>query len=96
MKKFERFYKPLPWLPALALTALLAGCGGGGQAPILGAGGAVQAPVVPPVVPPAPPTVTAVAPLNNATGVPINNTLITAAFSEPMAAITGGASFTVT
>lgn len=40
MKKFERLYKPLPWLSALALTALLAGCGGGGQAPILGAGGA--------------------------------------------------------
>jgi len=94
MKKFERLYKPLPWLSALALTALLAGCGGGGQAPILGAGGAVQAPA--PAVPPAPPTVTAVAPLNNATGVPLNNKLITAAFSEPMAAITGGASFTVT
>jgi hypothetical protein len=43
----------------------------------------------------APPTVTAVAPVNNATGVPVNNTIITAAFSEPMAAITGAASFTV-
>jgi hypothetical protein len=44
----------------------------------------------------APPTVTAVAPVNNATGVPVNNTVITAAFSEPMAAISGGASFVVT
>jgi len=42
------------------------------------------------------PTVTAVAPVNNATGVPTNNTIITAAFSQPMAPITGGASFTLT
>ncbi len=39
---------------------------------------------------------TAVAPINGATGVPINNTIITAAFSEKMAPISGGASFTVT
>ncbi|MGA7965051.1 MAG: Ig-like domain-containing protein [Gammaproteobacteria bacterium] len=45
---------------------------------------------------PSPPTVTAVAPINGATGVPINNTIITAAFSEPMAPITGSASFTLT
>jgi hypothetical protein len=42
-----------------------------------------------------PPTVTAVAPVNNAVGVPINNTTINVAFSEPMAPITGAASFTV-
>jgi hypothetical protein len=40
--------------------------------------------------------VTAVAPLAGATGVPINNTIITADFSEPMSPITGAASFTVT
>lgn len=45
---------------------------------------------------PLPPTVTAVAPVPNATGVPVNNTIITAAFSEPMAPIGGTASFIVT
>ena len=74
-----------PWLAAL-LVGALAACGGGGRDPILGFDG----------TPLAPPTVTAVAPANNATGVALNNTLITAAFSEPMAAIAGGASFTVT
>ena len=55
----------------------ITGCGGGGsdgQAPVLGSGDAVIAP-----------TVTAVAPLNNATGVAINTKLITAAFSKAMA-----------
>ncbi len=74
-----------PWLAAL-LVGVLAACGGGGRDPILGFDG----------TPLAPPTVTAVAPVNNATGVAVNNTIITAAFSEPMAAIAGGASFTVT
>lgn len=41
------------------------------------------------------PRVTAVAPANNATGVPVNNTVITAAFSEPMAPLSPG-NFTVT
>jgi hypothetical protein len=79
------------WFMALLFAALAAGCGGGGGgggAPILGAGGAVSTAIAP--------TVTAIAPLNNATGVPINNTIITANFSEPMAPITGAASFTVT
>jgi hypothetical protein len=44
---------------------------------------------------PVAPTVTAVAPVNNATGVGIN-TAVAAGFSEPMAPITGAASFTVT
>jgi hypothetical protein len=69
------------------LCALTVGCGGGGggRDPILGARVAALAP-----------TVTAVAPINNATGVPINNTIITATFSEPMAALAGAASFAVT
>jgi len=88
MNRYETASRPLKWFIALLLVALAAGCGGGGggRDPILGAGGvAILAP-----------TVTAVAPVNNATGVAVNNTVITAAFSEPMAAITGGASFTVT
>ena len=79
MKKFERCSRMLPWFLATALSVLLASCGGGGggggQDPILGTGG---------VVAPFPPTVTAVAPVNNATGVPINGTLVTAAFSKDM------------
>src|SRR4051812_45805806 len=75
-----------PWLAAFLAGALTAcGGGGGGRDPVLGFDSVA-----------APPTVTAVAPLNNATGVPINSTVITAAFSEAMSPITGGASFTVT
>lgn len=89
MNTFERYSRYLTWFLVLTLGALLAACGGGGgsqgRAPILGAGNVA-----------APPTVTAVAPINNATGVTINNTIITAAFSEPVAPITGTASFTVT
>ncbi|MBC7750804.1 MAG: DUF3494 domain-containing protein [Candidatus Saccharibacteria bacterium] len=86
---------------ALSLSFLMTGCGGGseGQSKILGVDN-VTVPL-PPVVPlPVPvlipPTVTAVAPVNNATGVPFNNTIITAAFSEPISPITGTASFVVT
>jgi hypothetical protein len=85
LKRYSRF---LTWSLALLLSALAAGCGGGGggRDPILGVGNIAALP----------PTVTAVAPVNNATGVPINNTIITAAFSEPMSPLTGGATFTVT
>jgi len=60
----------------LLLSAVLAGCGGGGggQDPILGGGGGAELA----------PAVTAVAPLLNATGVPINTKIITAAFSKAM------------
>ena len=77
-----------PWLAVFLAGALVACGGGAGKDEILGFDGT-------PISPP-PPTVTAVAPANNATGVAINNTLITAAFSEPMAPITGTASFVLT
>lgn len=85
----------LPRIPAIVLGSIvaivIAGCsGGGGQSPILGSGGGTVAPVG------IAPTVTGVAPLNNATGVPLNTTSITAAFSMPVNAISGAASFTVT
>lgn len=78
MNKFERYSKFLTWFMALLLSALVAGCGGGGsdgKAPILGSGGIGAL---------TPPTVTAVTPLANATGVAINTKTITAAFSKPM------------
>jgi hypothetical protein len=76
-----------PWLTPLLAGALALGCSSN-RAPILGLPSSTS------VI--AAPTVTAVAPVPNATGVPINNAVITAAFSEPMAPITGPASFTVT
>jgi len=86
----------------LLLAAVLAGCGGGGggRDPILGFDGVAPGAPVVPVVPGAPgaavpPTVTAVAPVNLATGVPLNTSLITAEFSEPMSPIAGPASFTL-
>ena len=81
MKKFKSCSRMLPWFMALLLTALLAGCGGGGDQgrdPILGTGGVALVP----------PTVTAVVPVNNATNVAVNNTIITAAFSKDMAPAT--------
>lgn len=73
------------WLPALLLATFVAGCSG--QDEILGFDGNFAALA---------PAVTAVVPANGATGVAINNTVITAAFSEPMNPLTGTASFTVT
>jgi hypothetical protein len=104
MNTFKGYAKCLPWFMALMLGALAAGCGSGneGQAPILGIGSATVVPVAIPITTPIitpvaiPPTVTSVAPVNTATGVPINNTAITVAFSEPVAPITGTASFVVT
>ncbi|MEO8101278.1 MAG: Ig-like domain-containing protein [Betaproteobacteria bacterium] len=80
MNKFENVSRSLTWFTGLLLSALVAGCGGGseGRDPILGGGGIAV------VIP----TVTAVAPINNATGVPVNNTLITAAFAQDMAPAT--------
>jgi hypothetical protein len=89
MNKLRSHSRYLQLSMILVLSALAAGCGGGGsqgRTPILGTGGVTALG----------PTVTAVTPLNQATGVTTNNTIITAAFSEPMAPITGGASFTVT
>lgn len=75
MNRFESITKPLMWLMALLLAALTAGCGGGGgRDAILGTTPTVGIA----------PTVTAVAPLVNATGVPTNTKIITAAFSKAM------------
>ena len=76
MKIFKARQMYLLFIVILSVFSIT-GCGGGGsdgQAPVLGSGDAVIAP-----------TVTAVAPLNNATGVPVNTKIITAAFSKAMA-----------
>jgi hypothetical protein len=70
------------WALALTLAALAAGCS---KDPILGSNG-IGAMV---------PAVTAVTPLNGATGV-ATNTLVTATLNEAVAPITGTASMTVT
>jgi hypothetical protein len=74
MKINLRNSRVLPWLAALLLSALAAGCGGGRE-PILGIGGGTATLV---------PTVTAVTPLPNTTTVPVNTQLITATFSKDM------------
>ncbi len=72
MKKYLGCWSSPAWFTALFLGALVSGCGGGG-----GGGGQPPAPGVAP-------TVTAVTPRPNVTGVPINTRIITAAFSKPM------------
>jgi len=69
------------WCAAVLLAILAAGCGGTQSSNSAG----TQAPMV-----------MAVTPLNNASGVVTYGTAITATFNEPMAAITGAGSFTVT
>ena len=74
MNRFESVTKPVIWFMALLLAALAAGCGGGGgRDAILGTATIGLAPAV-----------TIVSPLPNATAVPINTKIITAAFTKAM------------
>ena len=74
MNRFESVTKPVIWFMALLLAALAAGCGGGGgRDAILGTATLGLAPAV-----------TIVSPLPNATAVPINTKIITAAFTKAM------------
>ncbi|MDD5176387.1 MAG: Ig-like domain-containing protein [Sterolibacterium sp.] len=73
--KYEGYSGFLTWFMALLLSALAVGCGGGGGGdPIVGGGGAAGLT----------PTVTTVAPLPSATGVPINTKIFAAVFSGAM------------
>jgi hypothetical protein len=83
MNIFKNYPRCRIWSMVVVLSALTAGCG---RDAILGAGGitAVR------------PFVTAELPLNAATGVPINNTVISVTFNEPVKPLTGAASMTVT
>ena len=88
MKITNRGFLLGPWLLALLLSALIAGCGGGSDGGSGNGGVSTNTPHSP--------TVTAVAPTNNSTGVPTNLRSITAGFSEPITPLTGAATFTVT
>ncbi len=70
--------KSMVWLTTIVIGAFVAGCGGGGgdngREPILGGGGVAALA----------PTVTAVVPIQNSVGVPVNTRVISAAFSKPM------------
>lgn len=97
MKSQQRYAKPLMWFSALLMTALAAGCGGGGKAPILGTDVAVAI-FVPPAGAVNPGACTAVGPtvtMSNPTngnqlvatstsGVAGGGKSITATFSEAM------------
>src|SRR5665647_902640 len=87
-------YRPLMWLMALLMAALVAGCGDGSSDPILGGGGAGVVPHV--AGDTTRPRVTVTVPANAASGVPANSK-ITATFSEDMAlaTITAPGTFTL-
>lgn len=85
MNKFESITKPKMWLVTLLLSAVMAGCSGGGSDPSVGGTAGLA------------PTVTTVAPLLNAIDVPINIKVITASFTEAMDPVTlTPANFTLT
>ena len=77
------------WMVPAGGLLLLCALGCRGNDPVLGGGASVSPALTAP-------TVTAVAPAPNVTGVSVNLTVVTANFSEAMAPITGTASFTVT
>ena len=82
MKNLKSSFAPGMWSVAMVLIAAATGCGGNHSG-----NGDLNSILRP--------WVTAVAPVNNATGVPIANPVITATFSEQMAPINGSATFTL-
>jgi Ice-binding-like/Bacterial Ig-like domain len=97
MKKFDSCSASLRWFTVLMLSALAAGCGGGGGTQIFGTGGATNNSAPPDTTRP---RVTVTVPATTAPGPTLNaptNTAITAVFTENMAPATiSGTSFTVT
>lgn len=102
MNKFSGHSKTLGWSVAVLLSGLAAGCGGGGQDPVLGAGVATAVLVAPPgaiapgaVCPVAGPSVNVTNPTNgnqfvttSTGGVGNNGKQVSATFSEAMNAAT--------
>ena len=74
MNKFQRYPRLLAWVMTLGLSALAAGCGGGGKDPVLGIGDGVAVLT---------PTVIYTVPLDDSTGVAVNRK-ISATFSVSM------------
>ena len=96
MKLVNKYVRVMPWFGALLVSVVLSACsggGGGGQTPILGLNGVATGQSTTGTT--SGPTVTSVAPANRASGVPLNNDIVTATFSAPVATITGAASFTL-
>ncbi len=88
MKKTMCISQGWRWLTAIAVTGLVAACGGGGQEPILGAGDIGNALTTPIVI--------GVSPSSGATGVATNTAVITATFNKTMdAASINASSFTL-
>lgn len=97
MKTENLFFRFRPWLAACVL-GIFAACGGGGRDPVLGLDGAVintGTPIAPGGPINFPPSVTSVTPANNSSGVPVNTTMLTAAFSEAFGGLSGNTGFTV-
>lgn len=94
MDGFRDYYPRAALLVLAIITALLGACGSGGRDEIFGEGNIDTFDPVDPVDAP-PPTVTSVAPLNDATGVPLNLSAISAEFNEAVT-LDNGASFTLT
>ena len=88
MNNLNIAYKKRLWATALFVAAVASGCGGGGQGrdPILGTSANAVLP----------PTVTAVAPVNGATSVPLNLRAVSANFSEPIVSNNATARFAIT
>ncbi|MDB6085919.1 MAG: hypothetical protein JWN43_3800, partial [Gammaproteobacteria bacterium] len=86
MNIIEGYPRHGTWLISPVLVASAVGCGGNGKHAILGSSdGAALAP-----------TITTVTPANGTINAKVVNPIITATFDQPMAAISGGSSFTVT
>ena len=85
MTRTDNLFQMTGWSMTILLAVSAVGCSSS-RDPILGS----------PVAAALPPTVSASSPANLATGIPANLTAITASFSQPVAPLTGSASFTVT
>lgn len=79
-----KWFNQIKWIAPLLLVTVITACGG--KDSVLGP---VGNPTLAPIV-------TAVSPEDDDTAVPVHNPIITATFSQPMAAIENGASFVVT
>lgn len=88
MHGFEKIIKLPMWLMTLLLAVLVAGCGGGGQDPILGGGGAGTPATLTDVIKPRVTVTVPATTIPGPTAGPAINASITATFTEAMAPAT--------